>query len=1205
MERETTATKRKKWYEKRTGFACLPGATRVGYTAQRGRTTPLFLGCYCPKTRPALRSGYSFGISLTLLLFVSKVPAQPTAQPLTAADEFFEKEVRPLLVEKCARCHGDVRPKGGLKLTSRAELLRGGDRGPAAVPGKPDESLLLKAVRYHEEPRMPPQGKLADRQIEILDRWVKQGAPWPGSKDPKVPRDGPFSVTEEHRRFWSFQPIKAGPPPAARDARRLQSALDGFIRAKLEASGLAPAAPADKRTLLRRATFDLIGLPPTPVEIDAFLADDSPQAFARVVDRLLASPRYGERWGRHWLDVVRYADARDLIQLPPESDFREAWRYRDWVVEAFNRDLPYTDFIRSQVAGDLMPPSRPGGINKEALTATGLLAIADFVPGDVDKNQMIADYVNDQVDVVSRSFLGLSMACARCHDHKFDPISTDDYYALAGIFFSTRIIPGPVPGNTPLVRVPLLSPTEIAQIQTQTAADARRRTELEQLMPHALDREYRAYLTNILTGQTARYLVAASEYRKQNAAGEKPIAGDLAKLHGIHEALLTEWVAFLDRIEKQPPPNCPAILRDVAAGKLSGAAIQKAADALQESFSALSKRDGGDVTRAAFLHFRADDPRLVSDKEDRITLWPNRSGLSEDAVPPTPRDAPIKTTAMIGGHTKAVLRFDGQSLLTVRGSVPPVGSVFLVFQTATTGRPGERLLGWEDSDVGKHGLGLMTDPGGRLSAILRQDGKSGDLVDTNKPTDFETVSITWGPGGTTMRRNGVASAPQKGIEALSSDPGIVALKIGGPGSGGGLRFHGDVAEIRVYNRQLDEAERKQVEAELHETWFQPDDPKKPSRDPLAELYDDLRSARGPFWTTPDERAKRLPPEVRTRLEAMKVELETLRSKRPVEIPKVVAAQDGGPKGTRHEGFKDAQVFVRGDSKRLGKTVPRGFPKVLTGDHEERITEGSGRLQLADWLTRPENPLTARVMVNRIWQHHFGEGLVRTPNDFGERGERPTHPELLDFLAARFVESGWSVKAMHRLIMLSSVYQQSSHASAVSLARDPDNRLFGRMNRQRLDAEAIRDSLLAVSGRLDTATGGPPFTDLAVPRRTLYLMSARTGANTSDFGRLFDRADPSLIVAQRGQSDVAPQALFFLNDPFVSGAAKSLAARVVREAPANPEARIRYLYELALGRPPSKSEIDLGTQLLTPAGGPDPWERYCRLILSTNEFLYIE
>ena len=334
-------------------------------------------------------------------------------------------------------------------------MLQGGDSGPAAVPGKPEESLLVEAVRYQDELEMPPKGKLTDRQIEIARTLGEAG--------PALARDGErlsadrATASRSPRNSGSsgrFSRSSAGRPrrprhglAAVRD-RPLHPGRAGGERTHAR-------RPADKRTLLRRATFDLTGLPPTPEEIDAFLADESPEAFARVVDRLLASPHYGERWGRHWLDVVRYADARDLIQLPAASDFREAWRYRDWVVDAFNRDLPYADFVRFQIAGDLLPPPRPGGINKDGLVATGLLAIADFVPGDVDKDQMIADYVNDQIDVVGRAFLGLTLACARCHDHKFDPISTEDYYALAGIFFSTRLIPGPVPGNTPLVRVPL------------------------------------------------------------------------------------------------------------------------------------------------------------------------------------------------------------------------------------------------------------------------------------------------------------------------------------------------------------------------------------------------------------------------------------------------------------------------------------------------------------------------------------------------------------------------------------------------------------------------------------------------------------------------------------------------------------------------------------------------------------------------------
>jgi hypothetical protein len=349
----------------------------------------------------------------------------------------------------------------------------------------------------------------------------------------------------------------------------------------------------------------------------------------------------------------------------------------------------------------------------------------------------------------------------------------------------------------------------------------------------------------------------------------------------------------------------------------------------------------------------------------------------------------------------------------------------------------------------------------------------------------------------------------------------------------------------------------------------------------------------------------MPPAVQARLAALRQELAALKDIRPPVVPEAVVVQDGGPTGTRHEGFRDAHVHVRGNHKILGKKVPRRFPVFLAGDRQPPITEGSGRLQLASWLTRPEHPLTARVMVNRIWQHHFGEGIVRTPNNFGERGERPTHPELLDYLAYQFVRSGWSVKAMHRLIMLSSAYQQSSRPSAGALAKDPDNRLVSRMNRRRLEAECIRDSLLAVAGRLDGGMGGPAFQDLAVPRRTIYLMSARTGANTSDFGALFDRADPTSIVERRGVSTVAPQALFFLNDPFVAVQARALAGRLAREAPGGPGDAIGRLYAIVFGRPPTREEESIGLRLLAPAADVSPLERYCHMVLCTNEFLYID
>jgi hypothetical protein len=1159
------------------------------------------------RTRPVR----SICLAILFVLGWGAVP-RTVAEPTPAEAEFFEKEVRPLLVERCLKCHGDNQPKGGLKLTARAHLLRGGDTGPAAVPGKPEDSLLVRAVRYQDEPRMPPKGKLTDRQIDLLTRWIKMGVPWPESSGTTIQGDGRFEITEAQRRFWSFQPVRTVAVPTVRDTTWSRSDVDRFLLAALEAKGLTPAAPADKRTLLRRATFDLTGLPPTPDEIEAFLKDDSPQAFPRVVDRLLASPQYGERWGRHWLDVVRYADVRDLIQLPPPSDFREIWRYRDWVVSAFNRDLPYPDFIRHQVAGDLLPPPKPGGINKDGLVATGMLALADFVPGDVDKDLMIADYVNDEIDAVGKAFLGLSISCARCHDHKFDPISTEDYYALAGIFFSTRLIPGPVPGNTPLVRVPLASPADLAQ----DAADKRRRAELESLLPEAANREYLALVRPLVAEQTVRYLTAATEYRRRVTAPEKPTLADVAKQQKLNAALLAGWVDYLGRVEKQPQVARPAALRDAAAGKLTGPALERAAADLQQALVALAKkqeseppekRAASQLARAALVGLRADDPDLRTDSAGRVTIWPNRANALADGKPPA-ADGPVKVEVQINEHPKTVLRYDGSALLEVPGHAPPAGTLFAVYRSAANARGGERLVGWEDSSVGRHGLGVMLDPGGRMHAILRNNGQSGDLTDTRKAdgaASLEVVCLTWGGLGTTLHRNATAAGANKGITGISSDPEIRSLRVGGPGSGSSPRFTGDLAEVRVYNRQLSDAERLQVEAELRDTWFKKGAPDVQRADPLAALQEELLSPRGPFWPALDVRLELLPSEARARLAGLRQELETLKKKPPLEGGEAVVVQEGGPKGTRHEGFKDAHVFLRGDHKKLGKVVPRGFPRILTGERRELITTGSGRLQLADWLARPDNPLTARVMVNRVWLHHFGEGLVRTPNDFGARGDRPTHPDLLDYLAGRFVASGWSVKALHRLIMLASAYQQSSRPSAASLAADPDNRLIGHMNRRRLEAEAIRDSLLAVAGRLDLNHAGPAFADPTTPRRTLYLQSARTGANTSDFARLFDRADPGASVGQRGQTVVAPQALFFLNDPQVADLSRALAGCVAREAPDGRPARIRHLYALVLGRRPSKAEVELGERLLAASGDASTWERYCHLILCTNEFVYLD
>ncbi|HWB07653.1 MAG TPA: DUF1553 domain-containing protein [Pirellulales bacterium] len=1005
--------------------------------------------------------------------------------------------------------------------------------------------------------------------------------------------------------LWSFQPVRPVLPPMLSPSESIESPVDSFILARLTEHGLPLSDPTEKRTLLRRATFDLTGLPPTPEETEAFLADDSPAAFERVIDRLLASPRYGQRWARHWLDVVRYADARDLIQLPAESDFREIWRYRDWVVNAFNGDLPYDEFVRRQIAGDLLQPTDPARIDADSLVATGFLALADFVPGDVDKELMVADCVNDQLDVMGRAVLGLTLGCARCHDHKFDPISMRDYYSLAGIFFSTRLIPGPVAGNTPLVRVPLLSSVELQAIEAETARTKSRIAQLTTEIPTTAAREYRLSMEKLVLDETPRYLFAVWEYRHSDES--RPDAPKYAADRGLDPSRFAKWLTYVQ--DRTHPAIAPLTsIEDRAAAESRVGELHR--DLASVAARRGAAEGGSPVQEGAdteLLALRADDPRLVVGQDGQVTIWPDRAGVADDAAVVADQVAPRLMTATICGHSRPVLKFQGQETLQSPCTVPAVGSLFVVFRPDANSEGGQRLVGWEDSSVGRHGLGVMPDAAGAFQGILRCDGSGGDVMVAAPPApEFQLVTLTWGPSGVEAYRDGTLVATNKTIQAVSSDPQITALHIGGPGSGTAARFRGELAELRVYAAPLGTAKRNQVEAELRQRWFEADPLAEIPVDPIVDLYQEILSPRGPYWVAEADRAALLPADARFRLDQLQAELEILKSKTTPEIPRAVVVQEGGPTGTRHEGFHDAQIYIRGKPTNLGPTVPRGFPRRLAGDNQRPITEGSGRRQLAEWLVSPDNPLTARVMVNRIWQHHFGQGLVRTSANFGARGERPSHPELLDYLADRFVAAGWSVKAMHRLIMLSRVYRQNSRADERALATDPENRLLAYMPRRRLEAEEIRDSLLAVANRLDSTAGGPGFLELATPRRSLYLMSVRTGAKTADFGPLFDGADCSAVVERRNQSTVAPQALFLMNDPFVLDLAAALSERILRDVSEEDQSRrIDRLYQIVLGRPPTPAEIDIGQRLLEESVGTDGWTRYCHVMLCTNEFVYVD
>jgi hypothetical protein len=1138
---------------------------------------------------------------LILSLCVSVSAAEPAG-----TNENFEVKIRPLLVEKCHECHGLKKQEGGLKLTHRDNILAGGDSGPAVVSGKPEESLLIQAIGYQGDLKMPPDGKLSDEQIEVLTRWVKNGAAWP-SEDADAIVNSKEAVTR--RDLWSLQPVRDVQPPEVHDRQWPATAIDRFLLASMERNGLFPSKPADKRTLIRRITLDLTGLPPSPDEVSRFLMDSSPTAYADVVERLLASPLYGERWGRHWLDVVRYADARDLIQLPVGSDFREAWRYRDWVVKSFNNDLPYDQFVKQQIAGDLLQPPDDSQIDADGLVATGMLALADFVPGDVDKEQMIADYVNDQIDVVGRAFLGLTIACARCHDHKFDPISTEDYYALAGIFFSSRLIPGPVAGNTPLVRVPLLPAQTIRAIEAETERDKKRIAYLAPRVQAATDRAFFAELEQQVDASIARELPAAIEYYHRSRAPNPPELEAFAKESAINVAVLKKWQEFLQ--QGRNSQVLAPLLAEQQQDNLRGAT-----ENLAKEFASISSRRRESIANdpisqaladSEIARLRADDPFIEADENQHVKRWPSRTAIAEDAASTGKPPGPKLEAADIEGTPRRVLHYDGNAALRLPLGMPVAGTLVAYFRPAPNAQ-GTRLVGWEDAAVGQHGVGLMMREGGGLHAIVRRNGASGDVVAENGNLDWQLVTLTWGAGGTTLCRDGKPVGSNAAIDSASADPAITALQIGGPGSSEGLRFVGDLAEMRIYSQALDNPARQRVEDEIRSHWTQsgrdvgsPELAPTSPREGVQELFAELLSSRGPYWVPADKRWESLLPPVREQLSAERVELEQLKNKPAVEIPQAVSVQDGGPPGTRHEGFRDSHVFIRGNPKKLGKAVPRGVPAAF--GNSISIQQGSGRSELAQWITRADHPLTARVIVNRVWQHHFGEGLVRTSTNFGTRGERPSHPELLDYLASRFVESGWSIKELHRTIVLSRAYQQSS--SSVTTA-DPENRFFSRMPRRRLDAEEIRDSLLTTSGLLMGQTGGPGFLEIAVPRRTLYLMSVRTGAKAADFAPLFDGSTGGGIIERRNQSTVAPQALFFMNDAWLDQVAAALVDRVTRESPDEAkEERIQRLYEILFARPPMNREIDIGLQLMDDSSAVDPWARYCRVLLCSNEFIHVD
>ncbi len=912
---------------------------------------------------------------------------------LTPSARIFVDRVRPVLERSCFACHTENAPSG-LRLDSREGMLDGGSRGPALIPGNPEQSLIVAALRHERDDLQMPRNapKLSDAEIQGFVDWIRAGAQWAEADAPlAVPRR---AVTSAERAFWSFQPLAR--PPVRRESgtsNGTHAEIDRFILAKLGELGLEPLPPSDRRQLIRRATFDLTGLPPTPEEVEAFVNDRSPEAFEKVVERLLASPHHGERWGRHWLDVARYGED-DTRGLAPDGSGRErypsAYVHRDWVVGAFNRDMPWDDFVRAQLAGDLLEePERA-----EAIGGLGFLGGGPWYYDIANPAVARADERDDRVDVTTRGFLGLTVGCARCHDHKYDPVGTHDYHAVAGIF-----------NNTEYYEYPIAEEDE---------AEAYKKDQefikgLRKGLGDYLNTES-AQLARVLSLQVSRYMMAAWQ-----VTGRPQLPPEQAAARAkVDLETLQRWVRFLAKEPKHYP-----YLKDWQAMIARGDAEEAEAQGLADGFQRL------------VLEVAAEQHKL----EER-----NRRIIAKG----TPLEE-VKSTPMPNGFESF---FDQHQL--------------------------------ELETMDRERFNLYTD-------IFRRD------LDNELDTFFPA-------------------------------PGL-------------FRFRGWGLERQLGRVAMDHvtAMREQIEA-------------------LEEELPDLPFAMG------------------------------VRDKEP-------------------EDLTDIRLHIRGSPTNLGEPVPRGFltvlsPEVAAGDAEAApFTQGSGRLELAEAIAA--HPITARVIVNRVWRWHMGTGIVDTPSNFGFMGEPPTNPELLEYLASRFVENGMSIKQLHRDIMLSAAYQRASGRHAANEQIDGANRYYWRHNRQRLDAESIRDAILTVSGALDPKVGGPSLDldDEENNRRTIYSSVSRFQLH--EFLQTFDFPNPSLSAERRYTTNVPAQSLYFMNSPFVRRQAEVLVNRLAKEAEP-PEAgkagdeppagglrpvfrdleMIEAAYPLLYGREATEPEIEAGLQFLT-------------------------
>jgi len=1120
------------------------------------------------------------GLTVLSALFLA-APALPLAvagDPSAHEAEFFETKVRPVLVEHCFKCHSDraEKVKGGLRLDSRGALLKGGGNGPGIVPGSPEKSRLIEAVSYkNADLTMPPKGKLPDAVLADLVAWVKMGAPWPNSGAATAPiAIAGFDLARRQREHWCWRPVQAPRPPAVKDAAWPRDPVDRFILARLEEKGLRPAAPADRRTWLRRVTFDLTGLPPTPNDIDAFLRDPSPDAAEKVVDRLLQSPQFGERWARHWLDLVRYGESRGHEFDP---NIPNAYQYRDYVVRALNADVPYNQFVVEHVAGDLLPSPRRHTVEgfNESIIGSGFWFLGEEVHSPVDIRQDQADRFDNRIDVLGKTFLGLTVACARCHDHKFDAISTKDYYALYGFLSSS---------SYRLARFDSLDrnramAAELAKLRGRARGEVGKA--LATAAGPALDR-------------TADYLLAT---RTALIAKAEPDCDTVAAAHRLDPALLRAWLSAT-----------------LTATRDAGDPLHAWAKVAADPAAANAK------TMGELLHPLAEEMRRRTATAD-VAL--KDATIVIDYARCSPGDWMPDDAAFGPGPARP-----GDVRLT-RGSLRFVERGAAEYDRAFDGL---RLAPGTDNDPGA--LGRITLRAGRTLCtptfrvttgkvfyLVRGTGAAyasvGSHVEIDGPLHAQLVTSL--PPGNEFRWAAQDLTRYKGLNAhleFTAAPGsdfAVALVVQAEQAPAAVD-----RPSRALLALLNEAKSPDALAAGYARLFG-DLMKRLTDDDVGAADDAPDVVRLAAWLVRHPDLLGETKSLNDKLASLLAEEKKIATRIRAESRLAVAMLDGSA--------VDEPVFVRGVPGSGGEPAPRRLLEALAGPRPLAPVRGSGRLELARQMVDPAiNPLIARVLVNRVWHHLFGRGIVASVDNFGVLGEMPTHPELLDHLADRFVHEGWSLKKLIRQMVLTSTYRMASESSPQAEALDPSDLLLHRMRLRRLEGEAIRDAMLAVSGRLNGREYGPSVPIYLTPfldgrgrpgsgpldgdgRRSLYLAVRRNFLSRLLFA--FATPIPFSTVGRRSVSNVPAQALILMNDPFVHQQAEAWARRVLSH-PGTAEKRVEGMYVSAFGRPPTDDERSACLAFLegqakrqgVKTEDPRVWADLAHTLFNVKEFIFV-